>query len=205
MPCLLYNNFHSFILLPGAFDNKSPCRPHTTIFVRSTAFRCTNVYMHVRCRFATSLHRCRRRRRRRTTRSCLPRTPATDTHTLPLFVFIRRLFSLEMRESAADKKHPVYYRSPTPHLYQFGHITSRAPHPVRSAKLSGVEIGQYYGGGPHGKPGCRIFLFDTFPPTLFLLLHAHTHSYGRNRYFRVPFGASTFFSLSLSHTHANAL
>ena len=143
--------------------------PPTTIFVRSTAFRCTNVYMHVRRRFATSLHRCRRRRRRRTTRSCLPRTPATDTHTLPLFVFIRRLFSLEMRESAADKKHPVYYRSPTPPVSQFGHITSRAPHPVRSAKLSGVEIGQYYGGGPHGKPGCRIFFYSSFS------------------YFRVPF------------------
>ena len=38
-----------------------------------------------------------------------------------------------------------------------GHRTSKAPHPVRSAQLTGVPPSQYHGGGPHGNPGCCGF------------------------------------------------
>lgn len=36
----------------------------------------------------------------------------------------------------------------------YGHRTLKAPHPVRSAKLSRVPSSQYCGGGPRGNPGC---------------------------------------------------
>lgn len=35
-----------------------------------------------------------------------------------------------------------------------GHRTLKAPHPVRSAKLTRVPLSQYHGGGPRGNPGC---------------------------------------------------
>ena len=45
-------------------------------------------------------------------------------------------------------------------------ITMTAPLPVCSAKLSIVEPGQYYGGGPRWNPGCCSFL---------LCCSVHTH------------------------------
>ncbi len=46
-----------------------------------------------------------------------------------------------------------------------GHRTLKAPHPVRSAKLSKVSPSQYCGGGPRGNPRCcSSFLFS---PSLF--------------------------------------
>ena len=45
-----------------------------------------------------------------------------------------------------------------------GHTASNAPDPIRTRKLSGARPGQYWGGGPPGKPfGCRklfLRLFD---------------------------------------------
>ena len=40
-----------------------------------------------------------------------------------------------------------------------GHRTVKAPHPVRSAKLSTVSPSQYCGGGPRGKLGCCSSFF----------------------------------------------
>ena len=40
-----------------------------------------------------------------------------------------------------------------------GHRTLKAPHPVRSAQLTGVPPSQYHGGGPRGNPGCCGFYF----------------------------------------------
>ena len=43
-----------------------------------------------------------------------------------------------------------------------GHTASNAPDPIRTRKLSGARPGQYWGGGPPGKPfGCRK-LFSWF-------------------------------------------
>ena len=37
-----------------------------------------------------------------------------------------------------------------------GHTASNTPDPIRTRKLSGARPGQYWGGGPPGKPfGCR--------------------------------------------------
>ncbi len=44
-----------------------------------------------------------------------------------------------------------------------GHRTLKAPHPVRSAKLSKVSPSQYCGGGPRGNPRCCSFPFWSFP------------------------------------------
>ena len=38
-----------------------------------------------------------------------------------------------------------------------GHRTLKAPHPVRSAKLTRVPPSQYHGGGPRGNPRCCGF------------------------------------------------
>ena len=38
----------------------------------------------------------------------------------------------------------------------YGHITVKPPHPIRTAKLSTVELDQYYGGGPRGNLECRM-------------------------------------------------
>ena len=40
-----------------------------------------------------------------------------------------------------------------------GHRTLKAPHPVRSAKLSKVSPSQYCGGGPRGNPRCCSSFF----------------------------------------------
>ncbi len=50
-----------------------------------------------------------------------------------------------------------------------GHRTLKAPHPVRSAKLSKVSPSQYCGGGPRGNPRCCsffLFFFDFSPNCL---------------------------------------
>ena len=43
-----------------------------------------------------------------------------------------------------------------------GHTSSNAPDPIRTRKLSGERPGQYWGGGPPGKPlaCCWLFVFD---------------------------------------------
>ena len=41
----------------------------------------------------------------------------------------------------------------------YGHITAKPPHPIRTAKLSAVELDQYYGGGPRGNLECCMALF----------------------------------------------
>ena len=41
-----------------------------------------------------------------------------------------------------------------------GHRTLKAPHPVRSAKLSKASPSQYCGGGPRGDPRCCSSFFD---------------------------------------------
>ncbi|PWY97500.1 hypothetical protein BCV70DRAFT_50510 [Testicularia cyperi] len=43
-----------------------------------------------------------------------------------------------------------------------GHRTLKAPHPVRSAKLSKVSPSQYCGGGPRGNPRCCSSFFPFF-------------------------------------------
>ncbi len=43
-----------------------------------------------------------------------------------------------------------------------GHRTLKAPHPVRSAKLSKVSPSQYCGGGPRGNPRCCSSIFFAF-------------------------------------------
>ena len=42
-----------------------------------------------------------------------------------------------------------------------GHTSSNTPDPIRTRKLSGERPGQYWGGGPPGKPlgCCWLFLF----------------------------------------------
>lgn len=42
------------------------------------------------------------------------------------------------------------------------HRTLKALHPVQSAKSTKVPPSQYYGGGPHGNPGCLWFPFSFF-------------------------------------------
>ena len=59
--------------------------------------------------------------------------------------------------------HVIYRRQCITYFLRNGHTTSIAPHPVRSVKLSGVGPGQYYGGGPRGKPRCCSF-FAFFSP-----------------------------------------
>ena len=49
-----------------------------------------------------------------------------------------------------------------PALNICGHRTLKAPHPVRSAKLSKVSPSQYCGGGPRGNPRCCSSLFLLF-------------------------------------------
>ena len=42
----------------------------------------------------------------------------------------------------------------------YGHITVKAPHPIRTAKLSTVELDQYFGRGLQGNlQCCMAFLF----------------------------------------------
>ena len=42
----------------------------------------------------------------------------------------------------------------------YGHITVKAPHPIRTAKLSTVELDQYFGRGLQGNlQCCRAFVF----------------------------------------------
>ena len=41
----------------------------------------------------------------------------------------------------------------------YGHITAKAPHPIRTAKLSAVELDQYYGGGPRGNLECCMAVY----------------------------------------------
>ena len=38
----------------------------------------------------------------------------------------------------------------------YGHITAKTPDPIRTPKLSAVELDQYYGGGPRGNLECRM-------------------------------------------------
>ena len=54
------------------------------------------------------------------------------------------------------------YVGTTKQTFICGHRTLKAPHPVRSAKLSKVPTSQYYGGGPHGNPGCCSYSFVNF-------------------------------------------
>ena len=42
-------------------------------------------------------------------------------------------------------------------LHIYGHRTLKAPHPVRSAKLSRVPLSQYHGRGLRGNLECRSF------------------------------------------------
>ena len=52
-----------------------------------------------------------------------------------------------------------------------GHRTLKAPHPVRSAKLSKVSPSQYCGGGPRGNPRCcSSFFLPIFTSFYFLFL-----------------------------------
>ena len=46
-------------------------------------------------------------------------------------------------------------------LLSYGHTTVKAPHPIRTAKLSIVGPDQYFGGGPQGNLGCCMS-FCTF-------------------------------------------
>ncbi len=57
---------------------------------------------------------------------------------------------------------PFIVTVPTAHFI-CGHRTLKAPHPVRSAKLSKVSPSHYCGGGPRGNPRCCSFLFCLFP------------------------------------------
>ena len=41
----------------------------------------------------------------------------------------------------------------------YGHITAKTPDPIRTPKLSAVELDQYYGGGPRGNLECCMALF----------------------------------------------
>ena len=48
-------------------------------------------------------------------------------------------------------------------LSSYGHITVKAPHPIRTAKLSTVELDQYFGRGLQGNlQCCMAFLFFVF-------------------------------------------
>ena len=45
-------------------------------------------------------------------------------------------------------------------VLSYGHITVKAPHPIRTAKLSIVELDQYFGRGLQGNlQCCRAFVF----------------------------------------------
>ena len=47
-----------------------------------------------------------------------------------------------------------------PHLSSYGHTTVKAPHPIRTAKLSTVGLVQYFGRGLRGNNQCCMaFLF----------------------------------------------
>ena len=48
----------------------------------------------------------------------------------------------------------VHRARPGPPSY--GHITAKTPDPIRTPKLSAVELDQYYGGGPRGNLECRM-------------------------------------------------
>ena len=48
----------------------------------------------------------------------------------------------------------------------YGHITVKAPHPIRTAKLSTVELDQYFGRGLQGNlQCCMAFYFFVFAQT----------------------------------------
>ena len=50
----------------------------------------------------------------------------------------------------------------SPLVFANGHTSSNTPDPIRTRKLSGERPGQYWGGGPPGKPlGC-CWLFDIY-------------------------------------------
>ena len=49
-------------------------------------------------------------------------------------------------------------------VLSYGHITVKAPHPIRTAKLSTVELDQYFGRGLQGNLQCCMAFF------IFLLL-----------------------------------
>ena len=63
-----------------------------------------------------------------------------------------------------------------------GHRTLKAPHPVRSAKLSKVSPSQYCGGGPRGNPRCCSSLFSSssLPPSPHTFAPRHKLSYNVN-------------------------
>ena len=46
-------------------------------------------------------------------------------------------------------------------VFANGHTSSNTPDPIRTRKLSGERPGQYWGGGPPGKPlgCCWLFIF----------------------------------------------
>ena len=48
------------------------------------------------------------------------------------------------------------------HIFASGHTASNTPDPIRTRKLSGARPGQYWGGGPPGKPFgcCWLFLSE---------------------------------------------
>lgn len=55
-----------------------------------------------------------------------------------------------------------------------GHRALKAPHPVRSAKLSRASPSQYCGGGPRGNPGCCSSLILLLFASLFLRTMPYT-------------------------------
>ena len=74
--------------------------------------------------------------------------------SLRLFLLLPLFLILFWR---AKKNNCQYVFLFIPLTISYGHIIPKAPDPVRSPQLNGIQISQYYGGGPHGNTGCCSF------------------------------------------------
>ena len=82
--------------------------------------------------------------------------PLVGSSNLPLRIFLKRksrnLFS------------QVYFAFA--HLSSYGHTTVKAPHPIRTAKLSTVGLDQYFGRGLQGNLQCCMAFTFIFQPVV---------------------------------------
>ncbi len=78
------------------------------------------------------------------------------------FLGAHHVGSHPMRASHTSVPTLCFISTPSNETDICGHRTVKAPHPVRSAKLSTVSPSQYCGGGPRGNPGCCSFLLLSY-------------------------------------------
>ena len=75
-------------------------------------------------------------------------------------VFFRFFFSVRTGTLFSSFFEAIYLAA-TKHS-SYGHTTVKAPHPIRTAKLSTVGPDQYFGRGLQGNLGCCMASFCTF-------------------------------------------